>query len=84
MFAKSYFSQPELHNILHHFFDCVFYHFNCLHILEGGIISITEYNYHKHSSIAAWGKSGGSFDEKVKVKYQKKMKGNKFLIVNYK
>ena len=41
------------------------------------------YDYEKYFSIAAWRKSGGSCDAKVKVKYQKKIRerNSKFSIV---
>ena len=74
MFYQSYFSLPVLHNILHHFFAWTFYNFTCFPINEGYILRITNYGYDKYFSISAHGKSGGSRDEKVKVKYQKKKK----------
>ena len=48
------------------------YDFTYLPILEGDIIRITNYEYDKYSSISAWGKPGGSCDEKVKEKSRKK------------
>ena len=80
MFVESYFSLPVLYNILHHFFALKFYHFNCLPILEGDIIRITNYDYDIYFSISVWGKSDGSCDAEVKVKYQKK--GKKCRIVS--
>ena len=70
MFAKSYFAQPLLHNILLSF-PWNFYHFTYLPILEWYTIRITKYYYDEYISIAVWGKSFGSYDEKVKVRYQK-------------
>ena len=64
MFDQSCFSLSVNHNTLHHFFACTFYHFTCLPILEGSITGITKYGYDKYFSIAAWGKSGGSYDAK--------------------
>ena len=66
MFDQSHFILPMFHNISHHFFACKFYHFTCLPILEGYVISITSYEYDKYFSTGAWGKPGGSCDAKVK------------------
>ena len=66
MYSKSYFSVPVNHNTLHHFFASTFYHFPCLHILKEAVISITNYNYGKYFSIAAWVIFGVSYDSKVK------------------
>ena len=76
MFAKYYFVLPLIHNILHHFFTWAFFHLTCLPILEGYILPIENYDYDKYFSTAAWGKSGGTCDAKVKGKYQKTTKEN--------
>ena len=34
--------------------------------MEGDIVIIKNYDNDKYFSIAAWGKSGGTYDEKVK------------------
>ena len=36
---------------------------------------LTNYDYDKYFSIASWEKSGGSYGEKVKVKYHNNKKG---------
>ena len=72
MFTQYYFALPVLHNILHHSFAWTFYHFTCLPIFEGDIISITNYYYEKYFSVAAWEKPGGSCGIKSKVKHHKK------------
>ena len=53
-------------------FFCLDILFTYLPILEGDIIIITNYDCDKHLSIATWGKSGRSYDAKVKVRYLKK------------
>ena len=42
--------------------------------MEGDIVRITNCDYDKYFSIAAWGKSGGTCDAKLRGKYQKKIK----------
>ena len=66
MFDQYYFLLPVLHKIFHHFVSWKFYHLTCLPILEGYTTRITNYDYDKYFSIAAWRKSGGSCDAKVK------------------
>ena len=41
--------------------------------MKGDIVWIKNYDYDKYFSIALWGKLGGTFDPKLKGKYQKKM-----------
>ena len=65
IFVQYYFSLPLLHNILHHFYWKL-HHLNCLPILEGDIIRITNYEYDQYFSIYAWWKLGVSCDAKVK------------------
>ena len=52
------------------FFAWAFYHFTCFTVLEGDIVRIRNYDYDKYFKIAAWGKSGGTCDAKVKDKFQ--------------
>ena len=47
------------------------YPFTCLHIPKGYIVQITKYDYDRYFSIAVRGKSCGTYDAKVKGKYQK-------------
>ena len=47
------------------------FHFNCLPILEGDIVRISNHDYDKYFSIYAWGKSGGTCDTKVKENTRK-------------
>ena len=54
MFVQYNFALPVLHNILHHFFACKFYHFTCLTVLEGDMVWITNYDYNKYFSISEW------------------------------
>ena len=70
IFDQYYFSLPVLHNILHHFSAWTFYHFTYLPILERYILCITNYDYDKYFSIAAWIKSGATCDAKLREKYQ--------------
>ena len=63
MFAQSYFELAVVHNILHHFFVWIFYHFPYLPILEVDMALITKYEYDKYFSIATWGKQGGSCEK---------------------
>ena len=59
MFVQSYCSLLVLYNILHGEFVWKFYHFTCLHIMEGGIVHNRNKDHDKYLSIYVWGKSGG-------------------------
>ena len=48
------------------FFAWTFYHFPCLHILEGDMVRIKKYYCDKYYSIVEWGKSGGICSAKIK------------------
>ena len=59
MFNESHLSLPELQNILYHFFAWTSFHLTCLPILEGAIISITNYDHDENFSIYVGGKLVG-------------------------
>ena len=73
-----FFNISTTQHIVYFFLDIL--PFTCLPILEGDIISMTNYDYDKHFSISAGGEYGGLCDAKVRGKYQKNEK-KKCLIV---
>ena len=74
MFPQSYFALPVFQKYFTFFPPWASQNFTCLPILEGDIVQIKNYDYDKYFSISAWRKLGGTYDTKVKEKYQKKEK----------
>ena len=64
MFDQSFFEFTVLHII--YIFLCTFYHFTCLPIIIGDIMSIKNFDYDEYFSITALGKSGVTCDAKLR------------------